>query len=80
MKKEEIIQALYDANTLEAVEKAGDDWSDFYQNATPEDREYLAAAMRKFASDVIEKSRQSSIDVQQILAEFEAMKLAESQH
>lgn len=80
MKKEQIIQALYDANTLDAIEKAGDDWSAFYQNASPEDKEYLANGMRQFADDVIEKSKQSSLEVQKVLADFEAMKLAESQH
>lgn len=80
MKKEQVIQALYDANTLDAIEKAGDDWSAFYQSASPEDKEYLANGMRQFADDVIEKSKQSSLEMQKVIAEFEAMKLAESQH
>ncbi|SDE31813.1 hypothetical protein SAMN04487996_104340 [Dyadobacter soli] len=79
MKKEQIIQALYDANTLEAIEKAGDDWSAFYQSASQEDKEYLANGMRQFADYVIEKSKQSTREMQEVLAEFEALKLVESQ-
>lgn len=80
MEKEQIIQALYDAKTLEAIEQAGDDWSVCYENASPEDKEYLANGMRQFADNVIEKSKRSSLEMQKVLAEFEAMKLEENQH
>ncbi|SEI68277.1 hypothetical protein SAMN05216327_103227 [Dyadobacter sp. SG02] len=80
MKKEQIIQALYEANTVDAIEKAGDEWSAFYQNASPEDKEYLANGIRKFSEYVLEKSKLSSLEMQAVLAEYEAMKLTESQH
>ena len=80
MKKESIIKALYDANTETSVQIAHDEWFTFYQEASEPDKEYLLAEYHKYGEYVMEKSRLSSLEVQKIVAEFEAMKLAESQH
>lgn len=80
MEREQVIQALYNAKTEAAIEKAGDDWTAFYQTASKEDQDYLAEAMLKFSEFVFEQSKQSSLEVQAVLAEFEAMKLEANQH
>lgn len=79
MKKEAVVQALYDARTLEAIEKAGDDWSAFYQSASQEDKEYLGNEMKKFGQWVLAKCEESHEEFKQVMTEFEAMKLADSQ-
>lgn len=80
MDKEQIIKALYSAKTLATIQKANDNWSVAYQAASESDKEYLMAEYHKYGEYVMEKSRLSSLEVQKVLAEFEAMKLAESQH
>ncbi len=80
MEKEQIIQALYHASTETSIQKAHDDWSVTYQAASASDKEYLLTEYQKYGEHVLEKSRLSSLEVQKVLAEFEAMKPAESQH
>jgi len=80
MDKEKIITALYNAKTLASIQKAHDNWSMTYQAASERDKEYLLAEYHKYGEHVLEKSRLSSLEVKKVLAEFEAMKLAESEH
>ncbi|MDR6808235.1 phosphoribosyl-ATP pyrophosphohydrolase [Dyadobacter sp. BE34] len=80
MEKEAVVQALYTASTQEAIDKAGENWSELYQSASEKDKEYLRSEMRKFSQWVLAKCEESHEEFKQVLAEFEAMKLAESQH
>lgn len=80
MTKQQVMQALYDANTEEKLMKASDDWNTFYQTASQEDKEYLGNEMKKFGQWVLAKCEESHEEFKQVMTEFEAMKLADSQH
>ncbi|MGV3600462.1 MAG: hypothetical protein ACO1N1_04605 [Dyadobacter fermentans] len=80
MEKEAVVQALYNADTLEAIDKAGEDWADLYKSSSQEDKEYLGNEMKKFSRWVIAKCDESHEEFKQVMAEFDAMKQAESQH
>lgn len=79
MEKEAVVQALYNATTLDAIEKAGDDWSACYQSASQEDKEYLGNEMQKFGQWVLAKCEESDEKFKQVMEEVEAMKLTENQ-
>ncbi|SDE31654.1 hypothetical protein SAMN04487996_104336 [Dyadobacter soli] len=79
-RKEDLIQAFYDAKTIPALTKANDEWLAFYNAASEEDKEHMGNAMVKYSEWLLAKSKESREEFKQLLAEIEAMKLAESQH
>lgn len=80
MKKEQIIKALYDANTEASGQIAHDAWLTFYQAASESDKAYLLTEYHKYGEHLFEKSKLSRLEMKEVMAEVEAIKLAESQH
>lgn len=80
MEKEQIIKALYGANTEESIQIANDDWLVCYQASSEPDKQYLLEEYHKFGEHMKEQGEKLNHEMQEVLAEFEAMKLAESQH
>ncbi|SDE31726.1 hypothetical protein SAMN04487996_104338 [Dyadobacter soli] len=80
MKKEQIIKALYDANTEASIQAANDEWLACYQAASESDQQYLLEEYHKFGEHMKEEGEKLNREMQKVLAEFKAMKLAESQH
>jgi hypothetical protein len=80
MTKEEVTQALYDANTEDTLLKANYNWTAFYQTASQEDKKYLGNEMRKYGQWVLAKCEQSHEEFKEVMAEVEAMKLETNQH
>lgn len=80
MEKEQIIKALYDANTEASGQIAHDAWLTFYQAASESDQEYLLTEYHKYGEYLGKENAKLNIEMQQVLAEYETMKLEENQH
>lgn len=80
MEKEQLIQALYDANTDASVSKAHDEWLAFFEAASEGDKVYMRDAMVKYSEHLLEQSRQGRRETQELLAEYESKKLETNQH
>ncbi|OJV17504.1 MAG: hypothetical protein BGO21_13650 [Dyadobacter sp. 50-39] len=80
MKKEQIIKALYDADTEASIQEANDAWLACYQASPESDQRYLLEEYHRFGDHITKKGEESDLKMKEIMAEFEARKLAESQH
>lgn len=80
MEKEQVIRALYDANTEASVKLAHDEWLASYQAASETDRKYLLDEYFKYGEHILSENRESNLEMKRVMAEFEAMQLAGSQH
>jgi hypothetical protein len=80
MKKEQIIKALYDAETEASAQIAHGEWLAFYQKASEPDKEYLYNEYLKYGKHLFKKNEQSNREMQEVLAEYEAWKLETNQH
>ena len=79
MEKEQIIKTLYDANTEESVQEANDEWLACYQASSESDQQYLLEEYHRFGEHIKAQGEKLNREMQEVLAEFEAMKLADSQ-
>ena len=79
-RKEELTQALYDAKTTPTLAKANEEWLSYYETASGEDKEYMGNAMKEYSEWLLAKAKESREEFQKFVAEYEAMKLADSQH
>ncbi|ACT94274.1 hypothetical protein [Dyadobacter fermentans] len=80
MEKEQIIKALYDANTEASIKEANDAWLACYQASSESDQQYLLEEYDRFGDYIKKKGEESNRKMKEIIAEFEAMKPAEPQH
>lgn len=80
MEKEQVIKALYEANTEASVQIAHDEWLVFYQEASELDKKYLYDEYLKFGEHIISQNRQSNLEMEKVLAEYETWKLETNQH
>ena len=78
--KEQIIKALYEANTEASIQVANDDWLACYRASSESDQQYLLEEYHKFGEHMKKEGEKLDREMQKVLAEFEAIKLAESQH
>lgn len=80
MEREQVIKALYDANTEGSVELAHEGWLASYKAASETDRKYLLAEYFKYGEHILSENRESNLEMKRVMAEFEAMQLAGNQH
>ncbi|MBO9616805.1 MAG: hypothetical protein J7619_29230 [Dyadobacter sp.] len=80
MEKEQVIKALYDANTEASAQLAHDKWLEFYQAASETVKKYLLEEYHKFGEHIISQNRQSNVEMEKVLAEYKNWKLETNQH
>ena len=80
MEKEQIIKALYDANTEKSGQIAHDAWLTFYKAASEADQKYLLDEYHKYGDHLFQENEKSNLEMQKVLAEFENWKLEANQH
>ncbi|SEI68237.1 hypothetical protein SAMN05216327_103225 [Dyadobacter sp. SG02] len=80
MKKEEIIRALYDANTKASIQSANDEWLACYQASSESDQQYLLAEYYRVGEQIKKRGEELNLEMEKVMAEYEAMKLEENQH
>jgi hypothetical protein len=80
MKKEQIIRALYDANTKASIQSANDEWLACYQASSESDQQYLLAEYYRVGEHIKKRGEELNLEMEKIMAEYEAMKLEANQH